>query len=149
MTMPALTSPVNALRVALVAALKTIAALDDGHGDAHVYHEGEVPRGTPSKPAPLPRIVYGAHGQSPRQGRRYGQNGMQGNVMLRCWAEDSWEAEVLFNDALLVLQQPLAVTGHVLPGVLIDRVTDYPDPDPDIDAHVVIARVELPTRQVG
>lgn len=143
-------SAVNPVRIALVAALKMIPALaaDDGDIVAHVYHEGEVRRGDP-----LPRIVIGSAFETPRGASRYGQLGYAGNEQIKCWGNDSMEAQDLYDAAEAVLSQwvaaGLSVQGFVLVTSLLERLTDYADPDPEVDAHVVVGRWTHEVRRVA
>jgi hypothetical protein len=142
-------SAVNPIRVAMAEVLKTIPALtsDDPAIGGHVYHEGEVRRGDP-----VPRIVIGAAFETPRGASRYGQRGHMGNEFLKCWGNDSWEAQEVFSAAKSLLDNtvlPLDPTeGHAMVRGEVERVTDYPEPDPEITAHVVIGRYLHEVRSV-
>lgn len=139
-------SAVNAVRVGLFDALKTIPALEED-GWYHVYHEGEVTRGVA-----VPRVVMAGAFE---QGKHYvgggtlalSDRGHSGNIFLRCWGEDSWAAQELYESVCEKLDwQDLALDEHRLVHGYMERVTDYPEPDPEITAHVVIGRYLHATR---
>jgi hypothetical protein len=137
-------SAVNPLRAAVVATLKTIPSLSDPTFGGRVFHEGEVARETK-----LPRIVVGSAFETPRGASRYGQRGYAGTLMLKCWAEDSWDAQMLYDEAEVRLQGVmLVIDGHTSVLSILERVTDFPDPDPEVNAHVVAGRLSTEARVV-
>jgi hypothetical protein len=129
-------SAVNPLRVAISATLKTIPRLYDAEIGGHVYHEGEVRQGDP-----VPRVVMGSTPES-RAPSRYNQDvRFSGALFIKCWDLDSWSAQELYELVVGRLHGvPLTVNAHRLVSGQVERVTDFPEPDPKVAAHVVVAR---------
>ena len=122
-----MTSAVNPLRVAVVTALEATSV------GQSVFHEGDVSRDTP-----LPYLVLGAATEG--RGTFYQRAGHDGTVQIKCWAEDSWAAQVLYEEVETALDGvTLTVAGHQLIQAEVSRLTDFAEPNPEVGGHVVIA----------
>lgn len=137
--MPPVASEINPLRVAIDTALQASTLLV---GDK-VYHEGDVPR-----TAVLPYVVIGTATET-KQGADFlgAQRGAEQTIQLKSWGNDSWQAQQVHEDVTnrldgLTLTLP---SGHKLTLAHMERLTDFPEPNPEITGHVVIGRLRTRT----
>jgi hypothetical protein len=122
------------------------AALDQGTAlvpdYAGVFKEGQV-----DPAAGIRRVVVGATAE-PEDERGLTQGGREQVTQLRCWGATWFEANALARAVHDVLHGwPLSLPSFRMVQARLGRVTDYPDPDPEILAHVVIT--EYRTRTVA
>ena len=112
--MPAV-SAINPLRVAIDNVLGALAPPVE-------FYLGVAPR---SKP--LPYVVVGLETEN-EDAARIGQSGHDQTIQLGCWAEDAWEAEVLYGRVKAALHGVmLTVSGHRNTRSEMERIAGFLD----------------------
>jgi hypothetical protein len=135
--MPAVATAIPPLRVSIFTALETITMLA---GDK-VYHEGDVPR-----TAALPYIIIGTATETKAGANRIGQPGQEQTHQIKCWGSTSWEAQQVYEQAVLKLDGViLVVLNHRNVFCQMEYLTDFPEPNPEIGGHVVVGRLRSRT----
>jgi uncharacterized protein DUF3168 len=135
--MLAVATAIPPLRVAIFAALETITMLA---GDK-VYHEGDVPR-----TSVLPYIVVGTATETKTGAGFIGQPGQEQTHQIKCWGDNSWVAQQVYEQAVLKLDgQILTVLNHRNVLCQMEYLTDFAEPNPEVTGHVVIGRLRTRT----
>lgn len=126
-------SAVNPLRTAIATALEAATG-------KRAYHETETSRDTE-----LPYYAIGVATEG--KGSFYQQAGHAGTVQVKCWAEDSWAAQEMYDSLETTLDGvPLVIDGHrLLEPCVVTRFTEFSEPDPEVGGYCVIALIRTRT----
>lgn len=130
---------------ALMTAIETeINAIE---GPIVAYHEGSVP-----EEAELPYAIVGSATEPYTTERGITEPGREQTILIRFWAAEFSEAMSLFSAAMARLNGKLLGlglgSGHQMLWSRLSYLSDFPEPDPEIDAHGVIAEYRTRTKIV-
>ncbi len=92
------------------------------------YYLSAAPRG-----ASLPYIILDAQTET-EDGARYQQRGSEQTQQVKCWADNPWDAQEVYNTAKGALQGVThAVTGHKLVTNVMEILTSFKEQDAPAD----------------
>lgn len=98
--------------------------------------------------AALPYVIYGTCTETFEGADSYnGQRSHDSTVQLKAWGADKHQAEQGYAELKAKLDEAaLSVTGHIVtrPGRL-SKVTDFPEPNPEVGGHVVVTQYRIRT----